>query len=125
MELKATLEHGDAKNYVSPPYALEEAPNYFVLGVLIFQDLYRQYLKEWGPNWQREAPQRFVYLDRFQSELFPGEHRRVVILSQVLPANTTIGYDEFAYLTVIKVNGKEIKSLNDLSDAVKQPSEGA
>src|SRR5438105_8290061 len=124
MELKVTLEHRDPKDYVSPPYALDEAPKYLVLGGLIFQELSRQYLKEWGPNWQREAPQRFVYLDRFQSELFPGEHRRIVILSQVLPANDTIGYDEFSYLTVTKVNGKEIKSLNDLSDAVKQPIEG-
>src|SRR5438477_86274 len=124
MELKVTLEHRDAKDYVSPPYALDDAPKYLVLGGLIFQELSRQYLKEWGPNWQREAPQRFVYLDRFQSELFPGEHRRIVILSQVLPANNTIGYDEFSYLTVTKVNGKEIKSLNDLSDAVKQPIEG-
>lgn len=124
MELKITLEHRDTKDYVSPPYALDEAPKYLVLGGLIFQELSRQYLKEWGPNWQREAPQRFVYLDRLQSEIFPGEHRRIVILSQVLPANNTIGYDEFAYLTVAKVNGKEIKSLNDLADAVKQPVEG-
>ena len=124
MELKVTLEHRDTKDYVSPPYSLDEAPKYLVLGGLIFQELSRQYLKEWGPNWQREAPQRFVYLDRFQSELFPGEHRRIVILSQVLPANNTIGYDEFSYLTVTKVNGKEIKSLNDLAEAVKQPVEG-
>src|SRR5207244_12575673 len=108
-ESRATLEHRDAKDYVSPPYALDEAPKYLVLGGLIFQELSRQYLKEWGPNWQREAPQRFVYLDRFQSELFPGEHRRIVILSQVLPANNTIGYDEFSYHTVTKVNVKEIK----------------
>jgi hypothetical protein len=124
MELKVTLEHRDAKDYVSPPYAIDEAPKYLVLGGLIFQELSRQYLKEWGPNWQREAPQRFVYLDRFQSELFPGENRRIVILSQVLPANNTIGYDEFSYLTVKKVNGKEIKSLNDLAEAAKQPVEG-
>jgi S1-C subfamily serine protease len=124
MELKVTLEHRDAKDYVSPPYLLDEAPRYIVLGGLIFQELSRQYLKEWGPNWQREAPPRFVYFDRFQSELFPGEHRRIVILSQVLPANNTIGYDEFSYLTVIKVNGREIKSLNDLADAIKQPIEG-
>jgi hypothetical protein len=45
-------------------------------------------------------------------------------LSQVLPANNTIGYDEFSYLTVTKVNGKEIKSLNDLAEATKQPIEG-
>ena len=45
-------------------------------------------------------------------------------MSQVLPANNTIGYDEFSYLTVTKVNGQEIKSLSDLAAAVKQPIEG-
>jgi S1-C subfamily serine protease len=124
MQLKITLEHRDAKDYVSPPYNFDQPPRYFVVGGLIFQELSRQYLKEWGANWQREAPQRLVYLDHFQSELFPDKNRRVVILSQVLPANSTIGYDELAYLTVKKVNGKEIKSLEDLADAVKHPIDG-
>src|SRR5438477_743346 len=124
IQLNVTLEHRDAKNYVSPPYNLDQPPRYYVLGGLIFQELSRQYLKEWGPNWQREAPQRWVYLDHFQSELFPDRNRRVVILSQVLPANSTIGYDELSYLTVTKVNGKEIKSLGDLAEAVKQPING-
>src|SRR5437016_3107126 len=113
MELNVPLEHRDARDYVSPPYNLDQPPSYYVLGGLIFQELSRQYLKEWGANWQREAPQRFVYLDRFQSELFPEGNRRVVILSQVLPANSTIGYDDLSYLTVTKVNGKEIKSLGE------------
>jgi S1-C subfamily serine protease len=124
MQLNVTLEHRDAKDYVSPPYNFDQPPRYYVLGGVIFQELSRQYLKEWGPNWQREAPQRLVYFDRFQSELFPDANRRVVILSQVLPANTTIGYDDVAYLTVTKVNGREIKSLGDLAEAVKQPVEG-
>src|SRR5437763_490850 len=124
MQLNMTLEHRDAKDYVSPPYYLDQPPRYYVLGGLIFQELSRQYLKEWGLNWQREAPQRLVYLDRFQSEFFPERNRRVVILSQVLPANSTIGYDDLAYLTVTKVNGKEIKSLDDFAQAVKQPVEG-
>ena len=124
MQLNVTMEHRDPKDYVSPPYNLDQPPSYLVLGGLIFQELSRQYLKEWGANWQREAPQRFVYFDHFQSELFPEGNRRIVILSQVLPANSTIGYDEFAYLTVTKVNGKEVKSLKDLADAAKQPIEG-
>ena len=124
MQLNVTLEHRDAKDYVSPPYNLDQPPRYFVLGGLIFQELSRQYLKEWGPNWQREAPQRLVYMDHFQSELFPERNRRVVILSQVLPANSTIGYDDLAYLTVKKVNGKEIKSLDELAEAAKQPVNG-
>ncbi|PYJ71443.1 MAG: hypothetical protein DME76_01935 [Verrucomicrobia bacterium] len=124
MQLNLTLEHRDAKDYVSPPYYLDQAPRYYVVGGLIFQELSRQYLKEWGANWQREAPQRFVYFDHFQSELFPERNRRIVILSQVLPANNTIGYDDLAYLTVTKVNGKEVKSLDDLAEAVKHPVEG-
>jgi hypothetical protein len=124
MQLNVVLDHRPAKDYVVPPYNLDQPPAYYVLGGLIFQELSRQYLKEWGSNWQKEAPQKFVYLDRFQSELFPEGNRRVVIISQVLPANSTIGYDELAYLTVKKVNGREIKSLRDLAEAVKQPIEG-
>ena len=124
MKLNVTLEHRVPQDYVSAPYMIDQAPPYYVLGGIIFQELSRQYLKEWGPNWQKEAPQRLVYLDRFQSELFPEGHRKIVVLSQVLPANTTIGYDDVAYLTVTKVNGKEINSLRDVAEAVKQPLEG-
>ena len=124
VQLNVTLEHRDTKDYVSPPYNFDQPPRYYVLGGLIFQELSRQYLKEWGPTWERSAPQRLVYFDRFQSELFPEGNRRVVILSQVLPADSTIGYDDLAYLTVTKVNGKEIKSLDDLAEAVKQPIDG-
>ncbi len=124
MQLSVTLEHRDASDYVIPPYSFDEPPRYYVLGGLIFQELSRQYLREWGSNWLREAPQKFVYLDEFQSELFPQDHRKVVILSQVLPVNATIGYEDLAYLVVTKVNGREILSLEDLVEAVKQPIEG-
>jgi S1-C subfamily serine protease len=124
MQINLVLEHRAAKNYVIPPYTLDQPPTYFVLGGIIFQELSRQYLKEWGGNWVKDAPQRFVYLDRFQSELFPEGNRRVVILSQVLPANSTIGYDELAYLTVQKVNGREIKSLRDVVEAAQHPIDG-
>lgn len=124
LTLTAKLEHRSEDDYVIPPYNIDEAPSYYVLGGFIFQELTRQYLKEWGGNWQKDAPQDFVYLDRFQSELYPEGNRRVVILSQVLPANSTIGYDDFSYLVVKKVNGKEINSLGDLAAAVKTPVNG-
>lgn len=124
MQLDVVLDHRAVNDFVVPPYNLDQPPSYYVLGGLIFQELSRQYLKEWGANWQKEAPQKFVYLDKFQSELFPEGNRRVVIMSQVLPANNSIGYEELAYLTVQKVNGKEITSLRDLAEAVKQPVDG-
>ena len=124
MTLHATLEHRSEDDYVVPPYNIDEPPSYYVLGGLVFEELSRQYLKEWGSNWQKDAPQDFVYLDKFQSELFPDGNRKIVILSQVLPANSTIGYDDFTYLVVEKVNGKKIESLNDLAEAVKTPING-
>jgi S1-C subfamily serine protease len=124
MQVDLLLTHRNANEYVVPPYVLDRAPLYYVLGGLIFEELSRQYLREWGANWMKDAPQRLVYKDRFQSELYPDGNRRVVVLTQVLPANTTIGYDDIAYLTVRKVNGKEVKSLAELVEAVKQPVDG-
>jgi S1-C subfamily serine protease len=124
MRIDVTLTHRDAKEYVISPNSHDEAPRYLIVGGLIFQELSRQYLREWGANWTKDAPQRFVYLDRFQWELFPGGHRRVVILSQTLPVNGTVGYEDFDYLTVTQVNGKEIHSLDDLAAAVKEPING-
>ena len=124
MQIDLVLDHRNANDYVIPPYSFDHAPNYYVLGGLIFEELSRQYLREWGANWMKDAPQRFVYKDRFQSELYPEGNRRVVVLTQVLPANTTIGYDDVAYLSIRKVNGKEVKSLADLAAAVKQPVDG-
>ena len=123
MELNVILEHRDAKDYVIPPYNLDQPPRYYVLGRPDFSGALPAISERMGSNWERSAPQRLVYFDRFQSELFPERNRRVVILSQVLPADSTIGYDDVAYLTVTKVNGKEIKSLDDLAEAVKQPIE--
>jgi S1-C subfamily serine protease len=124
MQIDLLLTHRNAEEYVIPPYSLDRAPLYFVLGGLIFEELSRQYLREWGANWMKDAPQRLVYKDRFQSELYPEGNRRVVVLTQVLPANTTIGYDDVAYVSVRKVNGKEVKSLADVAEAVKQPVDG-
>ncbi len=124
LTLNVKLEHRSEEDYVIPPYNIDDPPSYYVLGGLIFQELTRQYLKEWGNNWEKDAPQDFVYLDKFQSELFPEGKRKVVILSQVLPANSTIGYDDFSYMVVKKVNDKVIHSLADLAEAVKSPLNG-
>lgn len=124
MQLSLTLDHRSPDDYVIPPYIINRAPNFIIVGGLIFEEMSRQYLREWGANWTKDAPQRLVYMDRYQSELYPEGKRRVVILSQILPTDSTIGYDEYAYLTVKKVNGADIKSLADLNEAIKHPIDG-
>ena len=127
MQLNLALDHRAADDYVIPPYNIDRAPLYYVLGGLIFQELSRQYLREWGGNWLKDAPQRFVSKDRFQSELYPDGNRRVVvlILTQVLPANVTIaGCDEGADF-FIKMNGRSAVSWRQMRwRRPKLPSDG-
>jgi PDZ domain len=111
------------EDYVVPPYIDGHAPHYFVLGGLVFQELSRSYLREWGANWAKEAPQRLVYFDRFQSDLF-RQPRKLVILSQVLPTQDTVGYEQLNYLVVTKLNGVGVQSLDDFARAAQKPANG-
>jgi len=118
-----TLEALDKTSIVSEPYLFDRQPRYYILGGLVFQELSRPYLQEWGGGWMKEAPQRLVYLDEFQGEL-PTDRGKVVFLSQVLPSPNTLGYENLDHLVVSKVNGVEIKSLDDIAKAAATPKDG-
>ena len=102
---------------VSDPYKFDRQPRYLILGGLVFQELSRPYLQEWGGNWTKDAPQRLVYLDAFQNEL-PPDRGKIVFLSQVLPTPSNLGYEDLEHLVVSRVNGTPIRSLDDLAKAV-------
>ncbi len=121
--LKVKLEPLNRSKVVSDPYVFDQQPKYLILGGLVFQELSRPYLQEWGGGWMKEAPQRLVYLDAYQSDL-PDDQGKVVFLSQVLPTANTIGYEDLEHLVVKKVNGQPIRSLEDLAKAVASPKDG-
>lgn len=112
------------QSFVIEPYLYDRAPKFILLGGLLFQELNRQYLREWGNNWLKDAPLKFVYFDRYQSELFPPDRGRIVFISHILSAPSTIGYDQLGYLIVEKVNNLVIKSIEDLAKAFENPIDG-
>ena len=118
------LSHEPPQDYVSEPYVIDRQPRYFVADGLIFQELSRQYLKEWGGDWQKQAPQRLVYLDRYQNTMVPEGRKRIVILSQTLPVASNVGFEELKYEVVTSVNGVPIASLDDLPAALEKPVDG-
>ena len=105
---------------VSEPYHFDRPPRYLVLGGIIFQELSGAFLREWGNNWRKNAPQRLVFLDTYQTELPPGRGK-IVFVSGILPSDDTLGYGGITNLVVTRVNGQEIRSLEDLAQAVKSP----
>lgn len=121
-ELQGTLAPRDRTRMISQPYIFDTAPDYVIVGGLVFSELSRQFLREWGPRWTTEAPLKLVYLDRFQSEL-PPDRGRIVFISSVLPGPNTVGYDNLGYQIVEEVNGRPIRSLRDLAEAVDNPED--
>jgi len=123
-ELPVTLAHRDVRSYTIEPYVIDRPPKFYILGGLILQELSRQYLKEFGNDWMKRAPQELVYFDRYQTDLFVDGPQKVIILSRVLPMPSTLGYEELHHLRVTKVNGVELQSLADLPAALSKPHEG-
>jgi PDZ domain len=124
LEKKVTLSRKNAHDFVSPPYSYDKAPPYLVYGGLVFLELSRSLLKTFGGDWTSTAPQKLVYLDAFQEELYPGENRRIIIIGQVLPTDGTTSYERLAGNIVTKVNGQEVKSLADINKGLIQRSGG-
>jgi hypothetical protein len=124
MTLDVTLSRKAPSDYVIDPYIMDKAPRFYVLGGLVMQELSRQMLKDFGPDWARRAPERAVYMDRYQSELFENGPKKVVFLTRVLPTPATVGYEEVTTVRVTKINGVELQSLNDVPAALEKAQNG-
>lgn len=123
-ELPVTLSRRDVQSYVVEPYVIDRAPKFYILGGLVLQELSRQYLKEWGNDWMKKAPEHFVYYDRQQSELFAKGPKKIVFLSRVLPSAATVGYEDLHTLVVKRINGVELQSLADIPAALEKATDG-
>jgi hypothetical protein len=124
LSVDVTVRHRPADDYVIPPYVVDKGPHYFVLGGLVLEELSREYLKEWGADWLKKAPERMVYYDKYQSDLFQDGRKRLVILSQVLPTQDSIGYEELGALVVTKINDIPMTSFADVPKALAHPING-
>jgi len=123
LDIPVKMEARDRSKILSESYVVDRAPRYVILGGLVFMELSRPYLQEWGGDWPKEAPQRLVYYDAFQNEL-PSDRGKIVFISQILPSPDTLGYEGLDNLVVSKLNGREIHNLDDLAEAARHPLDG-
>lgn len=108
-------------NSLVPAAMFDQEPDYMIVGGLVFQPLTESYLTSWGNDWKRRAPFR---LNFYRNESPAKERPALVLLSQVLPDNYNIGYQEQRYLVVDKVNGQPVHYLPELQEALKKATNG-
>ncbi len=124
-DIPVTLDHRDVSTYVIEPYIVDRAPRFAIVGGFVLQELSRQYLKEWGNDWEKKAPNQFVYLDQMQHELFKGDGpKKIVFVSRVLPTGATVGYEDLGMLIVTKINDVALQSLSDVPAALAKSNDG-
>ncbi|MFT3992376.1 MAG: PDZ domain-containing protein [Luteolibacter sp.] len=116
LEVKATLTREEESKKLVPGYHFGKAPSYLVKGGFIFQELSRPLLEAFGEEWTSRAPLNL--LDAYENpEKYEGKIDRVIFLSGAIPTPATVGYERLRNLIVSKVNGREIKNMNDLISA--------
>ena len=121
LSIALTLPPASYTDALVPDRVFDRRPEYAVAGGLVFQPLTTDYLRSWGPEWRKSAPFRLRYYLRQSAG---SERRHLVMLSQVLPDPFNLGYRDFAFRMVDRVNGQPVASLRDLETAFQSPQEG-
>lgn len=88
----------------------EEEPRYFVYGGLVFQPLTRNYLETWNRWWDKAPPE---FLTQYYAGLRTERRREVVVLTQILADDLTVGYEDHSNETVLGVNGEPAQDMDD------------
>lgn len=93
-------------------------PTYFVFGGLVFAPLSRDYLKSWGHDWWKSAPNELVTV--YETQVRTPERVEVVILQKVLADAVNQGYHEYENHVVMRIDGVPVRSMRHLVELVEQ-----
>lgn len=105
------------------PHHLNGAdPSYLVVAGVVFTVLTAPYLaSEYGEDFGREGPVRLLEKLVLAKKSFPEE--QVVVVSQVLACDATIGYEDWQNVQVKSFNGVPVRNLAHLAEMVQQCQE--
>lgn len=116
--MKLSRFDSNASSIVFDRYDSRE--EHVIFGGLIFQELSRDYLREWGREWRSVAPLDLLYLWEMKNNI-SSERVRKVVLNRVLADEYNQGYERLQNLVLRSVNGVEVHSIAQLRDALKRP----
>eukprot|EP00375_Theileria_parva_P003164 XP_765845.1 serine protease [Theileria parva strain Muguga] len=103
-------------SYLVPEHQWDIMPRYYIYAGLVFIPLSMEYLKdEFGKKFYERAPTALL---KPLSDMFARESgEEVVILSQILASDLTIGYD-FKNIRLVSVNNTKILNLRHLEQVL-------
>lgn len=121
MDIVYKLPRAAYSDELVPSQSFDQDPEYVLAGGFVFVPLSEAYLRSWGPTWRQQAPFRLSYYEMGKVTV---ERPQRVVLSQVLPYPSNIGYESLRNLVVDEINGMKIKQISDIMTALKNPVGG-
>ncbi len=95
--------------------------DFAVEGGFVFLELSEALLEEWGKDWRSRVDRKLLYLfDYAKFHEKEGDVGKIVLLSQVLPDESNNGFHDLSFKIVEKLDGKEVKSVNELKQNLKE-----
>ena len=115
MEVTIPLRTSLGSGRLVPYIQYDRAPTYYIVGGLVFQPLTRNYLGTW--NNMDDVPSHLTnyYYHGRQSD----DRKQVIVLTNILGDELTVGYDDFEDHVITHVNGKAIASMEDVVRAIE------
>lgn len=86
-----------------PRSQYETSPTYFVFAGLVFQPLTRDFLETWADWWEKAPP---AFVDYYYSGTRTKAQQEIVVLSQVLADDITVGYADYQNDSIATINGR-------------------
>lgn len=93
-------------------------PSYLIVAGLVFTTLSVPFLMaEFGMEWDQEAPVEMVHRVMYQRATSNDE--QLVVLTQVLSHDLTVGYEDLENYLVHTMNGTSVRNLRHLMELIK------
>lgn len=115
MDLNYRLPKATYEIDLVPIETFDRPPDYFITGGMVFQPLTEPLMRSLG----RSLPMRLAC---YRQVLPTQERPSIVFLSQVLPDPINIDYHDLRYLPLERVNGRPIRVLKDIVEAMTKPT---
>lgn len=101
-------------NALVPHHLAGSDPSFLVVGGVVFTVVTEPYLQsEYGPDYHREAPVKLLERLLHGHRRWPDEE--VVVVSQVLACDATLGYEDSFNVQVLGFNGEPVRNLRHLA----------
>jgi len=118
---EVTIEDFYAESQLVPVHTFQSEnpnPSFFIIAGLVITAVTVPFLRsEFGEEWDCEAPVELVKVVSDSRAEFEGE--QLVVLTQVLAHELTMGYDRLENMLLVTINGTKVKHLRHVMELVE------